>query len=85
MCACDEDRSLDGDRADNRLVLQQNADHQEDNIEKEHDEAQQFAHFPLTGGDGDDDEDEHDEEQHDGTEQTITAHPYWNHIVYDGI
>ncbi|KAL0187616.1 hypothetical protein M9458_014715, partial [Cirrhinus mrigala] len=72
------------DGADDDLVLQQDADHQEDDIEQEHDEAQQFAHLPLTGGNGDDDEEEHEEEQHDGAEQTVTTHPNRAHIVDNG-
>jgi len=62
VCVCKWEQTLDRDRTGDVLVLQQDADHQEDNIEQEHDEAQQFAHFPLTGGNGDDDEDEHEEE-----------------------
>lgn len=82
---CKWDGTSDRDGADDDLVLQHDADHQEDEIEQEHDEAQQFAHLPLTGGDGDDDEEEHDEEQHDSAEQTVTTHPNRAHTVEAGV
>lgn len=63
----------DGHRALDDLVLQHDAHHQEDEVQHEHNEAQQLAHAPLAGGDGDDDEEEHEEEEHDGTEEAIRA------------
>lgn len=66
----------DGYGALDDLVLQHDADHQEDEVQHEHDEAQQLAHAPLTGRDGDDDEEEHEEEEHDGTEEAIGADLY---------
>lgn len=66
-------RSSDGHRTGDDLVLQHDADHQEDKVQHEHDEAKQLAHAPLAGGDGDDDEEEHEEEKHDGTEEAVGA------------
>lgn len=66
-------RSSDGHRTGNDLVLQHDADHEEDEVQHEHDEAEQLAHPPLAGGDGDDDEEQHEEEKHDGTEEAIGA------------
>lgn len=78
---CASEVASDGNGADDDLVLQHDADHQEDHIEEEHDEAQQLAHLPLAGGDGDNDEEEHEEEEHDGTEEAITADLHGTHTV----
>lgn len=67
------ERSSDGHRTGNDLVLQHDAEHQEDEVQQEHDEAEQLAHAPLAGGDGDDDEEEHEEEEHDGAEEAVGA------------
>lgn len=75
--------SSDSDGADNDLVLQHDTDDEEDEVEQEHEEAQHFAHAPLTGGDGDNDEEQHDEEEHDGTEQPIAAHLHRLEVVDD--
>lgn len=71
----------DGHRADDDLVLQHDADHQEDEVQHEHDEAQQLAHAPLAGGDGDDDEEEHEKEEHDGAEETVGADLHGAHAA----
>lgn len=70
-------RSSDGHRTGDDLVLQHDADHQEDKVQHEHDEAEQLAHAPLAGGNGDDDEEEHEEEKHDGAEEAIGADLHW--------
>lgn len=67
------DRSSDGHRTGDHSVLQHDANHQEDEVQHEHDEAQQLAHAPLARGDGDDDEEEHDEEEHNGAEEAVRA------------
>lgn len=74
-------KDSDGHWADDDLVLQHDADHQEDEVQHEHEESQQLAHPPLAQGDGDDDEEEHEEEQNDGAEQPITAHRHRTHVV----
>jgi len=61
----------DGHGAVDDAVLQHDAEHQEQEVEQEHDEAQQAAHPPTARRDGDDDEEEHEEEQHDGAEQAV--------------
>lgn len=77
--------SSDGDGTGDDLVLQHDADHQENEVKHEHEEAEQLAHSPLAGSDGDDDEDEHEEEQHDGTEQAVTAHRHWLQVVKERV
>ena len=67
-------RSSDGHWADEDAVLQHDAEHQEQEVEDEHGEAQPAAHPPAARRDGDDDEEEHDEEQHDGAEEAVGAH-----------
>lgn len=69
--------SSDGHRTADDLILQHDAEHQEDKIQQEHDEAEQFAHAPLAGGNGDDHEDQHDEEEHDGAEEAVGADLHW--------
>lgn len=64
----------DGHWAGDDFVLQHDGYDEEDKVEKEHEEPQELAHPPLAGSNGDDDKQEHEEEQHDGTEQTGTAH-----------
>lgn len=66
-------RWSDGNGAGNDAVLQHHAEDQEDEVEQEHGGAQNFVHLPLAGRDGDDDEEKHDEEQHDGTEEAVAA------------
>lgn len=73
--------SSDGHGAGDDFVLQHDADHEENKIKHEHEEAEQLAHFPLARGDGDDDKDKHEEEQDDGTEQAVTAHCHWLQVV----
>lgn len=77
-------RSSNGHGTGDDLVFQHDADHQEDEIQHEHDEAEQFAHAPLAGGDGDDDEEEHDEEEHDCTEEAVGADFHWLQAVDKG-
>lgn len=77
-------RASDGNGADDDLVLQHDADHQEDDVEEEHNEAQQLAHLPLAGGDGDDDDEEHEEEEHDGAEEAVAAHHHGLQTVPQG-
>lgn len=77
-------RPSDGDRTRNGLVLEQDADHQEDKVEHEHDEAEQLAHAPFAGSDGDDDKEEHEEEEHDGTEEAVGADLHRAHAVEEG-
>lgn len=74
----------DGHGALDDLVLQHDAYHQEDEVQHEHDEAQQLAHAPLASGDGDDDEEEHEEEEHDGTEEAIGADLHGTQSVDQG-
>lgn len=64
---------LDGDRAHEDSVFQEDADHQEHKVEAEHDEAQHFVHPPFAEGDGEDDEEQHDEEEDDGAEEPVAA------------
>lgn len=66
----------DGHGADDDPVLQHDTQHQEDEVQQKHGGAQQLVHLPLAPRDGDDDEEEHQEEQHDGTEESITADRY---------
>lgn len=80
MCTIKESN---GDRADDDLVLQHYADHQEHEVEQEHEETQQLAHLPLAHSNGDNDEEEHEEEQNDGAEQAIAAHGHWSKVVRD--
>lgn len=77
-------RSSDGHRTGYDLVLQHDADHQEDEIQHEHDEAEQLAHAPLAGSDGDDDKEEHEEEEHDGTEEAVGADLHRFHAAEKG-
>lgn len=77
-------RLSDGHRAGQDLVLQHDADHQEDEIQHEHDEAEQLAHTPLAGGDGDDDEEEHEKEQHNGTEEAVGADLHRFQVTEEG-
>lgn len=74
----------DGHRAGEDLVLQHDADHQEDKVQHEHDEAEQLAHAPLAGGDGNDDEEQHDEEEHDGAEEAVGADLHWFQAAEEG-
>lgn len=71
----------DGDGAGDDLVLQHDADHQEDEVQHEHEEAQKLAHPPLAHSDGHDDEEEHEEEQHDGAEEAVTAYRHGLQVV----
>lgn len=76
---------LDGDRALEHFVLQEDADHQEHEVEAEHDEAQYFVHPPLAERDGEDDEEQHDEEEDDGAEEAVAAHGHRRESVDDGV
>lgn len=76
---------LDGDRALEHFVLQEDADHQEHEVEAKHDEAQNFVHPPLAEGDGEDDEEQHDEEEDDGAEEAVAAHGHRRESVDDGV
>lgn len=67
----------DGNRADNDSILQQNADHQEKEVQEKHSESQHLIHPPVTDCNGDYDEEQHDEEQHNGTEESIAANSHW--------
>lgn len=69
----------DGHGTYNDSILQHDTEHQENKVEDEHGGSQHFIHPPLTGSDGDSDEEEHEEEQHNGTEQPITAHGHRRH------
>lgn len=71
----------DGDRTADDFVLQHDADDKEDEIEQEHNEAQDFAHLPFAGSDGHDDKQEHEEEEDNGTEQTVAAHSHWPEVI----
>lgn len=71
----------DGDRTADDFVLQHDADNKEDEIEQEHNKAQDFAHLPFASGDGHDDKQEHEEQEDDGTEQTIAAHSHWLEVI----
>lgn len=72
---------LDGNRADNDAILQHHAKHQEDKVEQKHGETQCLIHLPLTGCNGDDNKEKHDKEQHDGTEEPVTADGHWSQTV----
>lgn len=76
---------LDGDRAYKNFVFQEDADHQEHEVEAEHDETQHFVHPPFAEGDGEDDEEQHDEEEDDGAEEAIAADGHWLESVNDGV
>lgn len=76
---------LDGDRARENPVFEEDAEHEEHEVEAEHDEAQHFVHPPLAEGDGEDDEEQHDEEQDDGTEEAIAAHGHRPEPVDHGV
>lgn len=71
----------DGNGADNDSVLQQNADHQEEEVQEKHSGSQHLVHLPVTGGNGDDDEEQHEEEQHNGTEESIAANSHWTETM----
>lgn len=76
---------LDGDRALENFVFQEDADHQEREVEAKHDEAEDFVHPPLAEGNGEDDKEQHDEEEDDGTEEAIAADSHWLESVDDGV
>lgn len=71
----------DGDRTADDFVLQHDADDKEDEIEQEHNKAQDFAHLPFAGSDGHDDKQEHEEEEDNGTEQTVAAHSHRPEVI----
>lgn len=73
----------DGDRTHQDLVLQHDADDQEDKVEQEHEGAQNLTHFPLASRDGHDDKEEHEEEEDDGTEQAVAAHLHSLEVMDD--
>jgi hypothetical protein len=76
---------LDGDRAHENFVFQEDADHQEHEVEAKHDEAEDFVHPPFAEGDGENDKKQHDEEKDDGTEEAIAADSHWAESVDDGV
>lgn len=76
---------LDGDRALEHFVFQEDADHQEHEVEAKHDEAQYFVHPPFAEGDREDDEKQHDEEEDDGAEEAVAADSHWLESVDDGV
>ncbi|TNN64352.1 Importin subunit alpha-5 [Liparis tanakae] len=66
------------------LVLgNHDANDEEDEVEHEHEKAQNLAHSPIASRDGGDDEEEHDEEEDNGAEQAVAAHLYWLEVVED--
>lgn len=73
----------DGDGADNDFVLQHDTNDEEDEVEQEHEKAQDLAHPPLASRDGYDDEEEHEKEEDDGAEQSVAAHLYRLEVIYD--
>lgn len=76
---------LDGDRAHQNSVFEEDTDHQEHKVEAEHDEAQHFVHPPFAECNGEDDEEQHDEEEDDGTEEAIAADSHRLEPVNDGV
>lgn len=76
---------LDGDRAHENPVFEEDTEHEEHEVEAKHDETQHFVHPPLAEGDGEDDEEQHDEEQDDGTEEAIAAHGHRPEPVNHGV
>lgn len=76
---------LDGDRTLENFVFQEDADHQEHEVEAKHDEAQYFVHAPLAEGDGKDDKEQHDEEEDDGAEEAVAADGHGRESVDDGV
>lgn len=80
------ERSLsNSDGADDDFVLQHDADDEKDEVQHEHEKAQDLAHSPLASGDGHDDEEQHEEEEDDGAEQAVAAHLYGLEVVDDVI
>lgn len=73
----------DGDGAVDDFVLQHDADDEEDEVEQEHEKAQELAHFPPASRDGYDDKEEHEEEEDDGAEQAVAAHLHRLEVVED--
>ena len=71
----------DGDRTADDFVLQHDADDKEDEIEQEHNKAQDLAHLPFASSDGHDDKQKHEEQEDNGTEQTVAAHSYWAEVI----
>lgn len=71
----------DGNRTDNHAIFQHHAENQENEVKQEHGGAQCLIHLPVTGGDGNDDNEKHDKEQHDGTEEPIAADGHWGQAV----
>lgn len=63
----------DGNGTDNDAIFQHHAENQENEVKQEHGGAQRLVHLPVTGRDGDDDKEKHDKEQHDCTEEPVTA------------
>ena len=82
---CRHGVSSDGHGAGEDAVLQHDAEHQEQEVEQEHGEAQAAAHPPAAGRDGDDDEEQHEEEEDDGTEEPVAAHLHGDEAVCDGV
>lgn len=76
---------LDGDRALENSVFQEDADDQEHEVEAKHDETEYFVHSPFAEGNGENDKQQHDEEKDDSTEEAIAADSHWLESVDDGV
>lgn len=63
----------DGNGTDNDAIFQHHAENQENEVKQEHGRAQCLIHLPITGCDRNDDKEKHDKEQHNCTEESITA------------
>lgn len=64
----------DGHGTHDDSIFKHHTEHQEHKVEYKHDGSQHFIHPPLTGSDGNNDEEKHKEEQYDGAEEPVTAH-----------
>lgn len=71
----------DGNGTDNHPIFQHHAENQENEVKQEHGGAQRLVHLPITGRDGNDDKEKHDKEQHNSTEEPITADGDWSQAV----
>lgn len=70
-------------RADNDTVFQHHTNHQEDQVEQDHGQAQHPVNLPLTGCNAGYDKEERDEEQHIATEEPIAADGHWSQTMDD--
>lgn len=71
----------DGHRTDDDTILKHHTEHQEDEVQQEHGEAQDLVHLPLARRNRDDYKEEHEEKQHNGTEESIAADSHWSKSV----